>query len=117
MDLISPCCGVNSFSAPQPARVGPSQTVQNVISGLRNPSRSSAWRLSGGETCSMQRRCSRSNSIISGPRRSSTRISMAVLFNHVLLIGFLFVQFAPQKPHADAEGDKGCEDAEGEEEV
>src|SRR6185437_2230211 len=118
MDLISPWCGVSSFNAPQPARVAPFQIVQKVISALRRPSRFSAWRLSGGETCSMQRRCSCSRAIISGPRRSSTRICIVALFVRVLLIRrFLFVQFALQQPEADAEGDEGGEEDASEEQV
>src|SRR4029079_10943899 len=46
------------------------------MSGARNPSRGSACTLDGGEFCSMFRICSRTSAAISGPRKSSTRISM-----------------------------------------
>src|SRR5688572_12899928 len=76
IDLISPWLGSSSLSAPQPISSDPFQTLQKVMSGLRSLSRSSACMLSGGESSASERRCSRRSAAISGPRRSSRRISI-----------------------------------------
>src|SRR5688572_2756458 len=75
MDLISPCVGSSSLSAPHPTSASPAHTVQNVMLGCRRASRSSACTLPGGVISYMFRRCSESKARISGPRRSSTRMS------------------------------------------
>jgi len=72
IDLISPCRGSSSFSAPQPRSSPFSQTLQKVMSGLRKPSIGSACTLSGGECTNMLARCSFNSSAISGRLRSSS---------------------------------------------
>ena len=58
IDLISPYSASICFSAPHPASSCPSQTLQNVMSGLGSSSRFSACLLSAGETSAKDRRCS-----------------------------------------------------------
>src|SRR5690349_18416280 len=72
IDLISPCVGSSSLSAPQPNKTSPSHTVQNVTSGDRSFNRSSAWTSSRGESSCMWSRCSRKSAWTTGRERSSS---------------------------------------------
>ena len=76
IDLISPCAGSSSLSAPQPSRFAPSHAVQKVISGARNADRSRACTHCGGEFPAIAARCSASRAMISLPLRSSSTIRM-----------------------------------------
>src|SRR5262245_23782770 len=76
MDFSSACDASRAFTAPQPTTASPSSTDQNVISGRRSASRSSACLLSSGVMERISSMCSVRKAAMAGPDRSSTTIRM-----------------------------------------
>src|SRR5688500_10264693 len=85
IDLISPCAASSCFSAPQPTSSSSCHADQKVMSVPFRPSRSSAWMLSGGDSCAMPCRCSCSSATTAGWSRPPVRISIANLLRKATL--------------------------------
>ena len=78
IDFTSPCWSPSAINAPQPSSTSSSQADQNVTSGRRRHSRSSACTLSGGPSACMLRRCSSNKTWMTGRERSSSSMCIGV---------------------------------------